>query len=309
MPDSLSTHVPTSPCHQAAIAYIHDGRGQFQRHALHGQSELVMIGSEIQRLPAVDATLSASQPMQGNRGIAPRVLHVRQIAVFLKRHLIVAMIDIQQQTIRLVSLIQECGVDIIEGIVDGLTVCLQPLTIQHVQIRTTRREGERHLRTQRHTQCPLRRDESNGGLTAEMLGNRISQQHGQLTTQHIGRCRRHRHLCQPHRRIVAAIKDREETEQVADIIDGHTCYGHTTMRMVTSLDVDTATELIVGLHAWQHLRKMDRVGITQNLGHVVHHAQIPFNAAVGLLLDRRRIATATNGDAIQRKTPRRRFLC
>jgi hypothetical protein len=58
------------------------------------------------------------------------------------------------------------------------------------------------------------------------------------------------------------------------------------MRVVTALYINTATEFVIGLDAGQHLRKMHWVGIAKNLGHIVHHAQIPLDATICLLLDR-----------------------
>ena len=96
---------------------------------------------------------------------------------------------------------------------------------------------------------------------------------------------------------------------MADMIDGNTKDGNAAMRMVASLDVNTASEFVVGLYTRQHLRKVHRISIAQDFRHIVHHAQIPFDTAICLLFDRRRIATTLNRHAIQRNTPRRSFLC
>ena len=70
---------------------------------------------------------------------------------------------------------------------------------------------------------------------------------------------------------------------MADIIYWYTINGHTAVRVVTTLNIDGTPEFVICLDARQHLCEMHRISISQYLGHVIHHSQIPFYAAIGLL--------------------------
>ena len=67
---------------------------------------------------------------------------------------------------------------------------------------------------------------------------------------------------------------------MVDVVKGNSCNAQLVMLIFRPLHVYASVVLVVGLHAWQHLGIVHRVGIAEYLRHVVHHAHVPQDAFI-----------------------------
>ena len=66
------------------------------------------------------------------------------------------------------------------------------------------------------------------------------------------------------------IEDGEETQQMCRIINRYTAEGNKIMGIIASLDMQTGIIFRIGLYPRQELGIMHRVGIAQNMRHIIH---------------------------------------
>ena len=73
---------------------------------------------------------------------------------------------------------------------------------------------------------------------------------------------------------MGGVEDGEESQQMGDIIQRNTIDAHHIVCVVAALHVKSRVVLGVSLYARQQLGVVHRVGIAEDMGHIVHHTQV-----------------------------------